>query len=291
MRIACDAGGEGGADGVQHARGKLAGAIEEGGIVVRGGLARDADVQAGEGKQRQTDAFGLAEERQVALCLEGAGGIERAERGAGGQNGLRGGRRFGGGGTGGSAARQFGIEEGECAALGEVAPHGPQGHGEDGLQHAARQGQQARRERLAEGRRGRRGEDDQGNQGDTADIAWGWAGGHHQSGGKGAGGFEQRSQQVVAPEKASREYREGHTEGGAENPASAVQVGVGAIGEGDVERASGCHGATRDIAQRDAGGEREGHAEGVAQGHRGLELRAIETRDGGPEGGRQAITG
>ena len=111
----------------------------------------------------------------------------------------------------------------------------------------------------------RSGEDDQRNQGDAADIAGGGAGGHHQAGGEGAGGFQQRGHQVVASVKASRENRQGHEEGRAENAAAAVQVWVRAIGEGDVERAGGGHRTARGVAQRDADGERKRHSQGVAQ--------------------------
>ena len=91
MRVAFDACVERVADGVQHAGGKLAGAIEQGRIGAGAGLASDADVQAAQRQQRQANALRLAEQRQVALRLHGAGGIEPGQRGARRQN------RFGSG--------------------------------------------------------------------------------------------------------------------------------------------------------------------------------------------------
>src|ERR1035437_5632655 len=62
MRVALDAGSERGADGVQHAGGEFAGAVEEGAIVGGAGLATDADVQAAEGQQREANAFRIGRE-------------------------------------------------------------------------------------------------------------------------------------------------------------------------------------------------------------------------------------
>jgi len=123
------------------------------------------------------------------------------------------------------------------------------------------------------------------DQGNGADVAGGWPRDHQQTGGECAGGFQQQGDQVVVPDQASGENRQRHKEGGTEHTAAAVRVRVGAIGEGDIERAGGGHGAARRIAQRDAGGQRERHAQRVAQRHHRLELRTVETRNGGPEGG------
>ena len=156
--------------------------------------------------------------------------------------------------------------------------HRPQGEGEDGLQHAAGEGQQAGRERLAEGGGRRGGEDDQRDQGDAADIAGRRTRGHQQSGGKRAHGFQHDGDQVVASAEASRENRQGDKQGGAEHAAAAVQVRVVAIREGDIERAGGSHRATGRIAQGDADDERDRHAQRVAQGHHRCKPRAVELR-------------
>ena len=71
------------------------------------------------------------------------------------------------------------------------------------------------------------------------------SGGHQQAGGEGAGGFQRDGERVVVPAEASGEDGEGDEEGGGEHAAAAVQVRVGAIGEGDVERAGGGHDAAR----------------------------------------------
>ena len=72
MRIADDAGGEGGAYRVQDASGELTGTVEKGGVGFRAGFACDADPQAAQDEQSQADPFGLTEEGEIALGLHGA---------------------------------------------------------------------------------------------------------------------------------------------------------------------------------------------------------------------------
>src|SRR3954452_7666245 len=110
MRVAFDAGGERGCDGFENAAGKFQSAAEEVRFGASAGFAADAHVEAAESEQREADAFGLAEEGEVALGFDGAIAIERGESGAGGENGAGGGRGFGGGRASPRATGEFGID-------------------------------------------------------------------------------------------------------------------------------------------------------------------------------------
>ena len=191
------------------------------------------------------------------------------------------------GSAGGGALREFGVKDGEGAALGQVAFDRPQGKRKDGLQQGAGQGQKAGGESLAKrgGRRG--GEDNQGDQGDGADIARSGTRRHQHSRGKGTGGFQHDGKRVILSAKAAGEDGEGNEERCGQHAAAAVQVRVRTIREGDVEGARGGHRAARRIAEGDADGERERHAKGIADGHGGLELGAVKTPESGPEAGCQ----
>ena len=157
------------------------------------GSRRDADVQTAEREQGEADALGLAEEGEVALGLDGAGGIERSRARRGRPESARWRRalrwrerrtrrcapvrRRAGrarGSRGGSGARATGRAEKMVCSMPPASASSPG------------------RERLAEGGGRRGGEDDQRDQGDGCRYRRGWGRGHQQAGGEGADGFQQR---------------------------------------------------------------------------------------------------
>ena len=141
--IALHAGAQGPRDRREHLRRQFQRAAEQSRIVCAAGLAPQSRAQPGQCQQRQAHPLRLAEQCEVALALHGMGGAKSRQRAARRQNGIGRRRRLGGASVTLRGPRQAGVQAASARRLGIEASHRPQRSGEQSLQDAAGQNQEA----------------------------------------------------------------------------------------------------------------------------------------------------